>query len=323
MNIDTKNSPLVTIAIPTFNRAAYLVEAIESALAQTYGNIEVLISNNASTDNTPSVIRSAVEADKRVRSLTQTHNIGMVGNWNACLEAAQGRYFLLLSDDDVLEPDAVGLLVTGLAASQVCFAYGKVAYIGERGGTSKDGAPEFETGSEMVAGYSRGERAAYPSATLMKTDEVRGCGGYPDTTGTATDFALLLLLLRHGGLVRFFDRPVARYRMHESALSFTDTAANSYLKLFEWLQSENRLPPDWVDSLQNYCRAGIHRWGWSQSLRGNAAGGRFATDILANMPRSGMYRLSLALRHLPLVTWMGRKLWSRIRLNSHRIANAD
>jgi glycosyltransferase involved in cell wall biosynthesis len=96
MNADTKNSPLVTIAIPTFNRAAYLVGAIESALAQTYDNIEVLISDNSSTDDTQSVIRSSLRADTRVRSLTQTSNLGMVGNWNACWkrpEVSSSCYF--------------------------------------------------------------------------------------------------------------------------------------------------------------------------------------------------------------------------------------
>ena len=126
--------PLVTIAIPTFNRAAHLLEAIESARAQTYDQIEVLISDNASSDTTCSVIQSAIDADARVRGLVQTRNLGMVGNWNACLEAARGEYFLLLSDDDLLEPDAIELLVEALGDGQSRVAYGKVSYVGNRSG---------------------------------------------------------------------------------------------------------------------------------------------------------------------------------------------
>lgn len=320
MNIDMQNPPLVTIAIPTFNRAAYLVEAIESALAQTYDNIEVLISDNASTDDTHSVIRSALETDTRVRSLMQVTNLGMVGNWNACLTAARGDYFLLLSDDDLLEPDAVELLVSGLAGKHVSIAYGSVAYMGERGGTSAAGAPEFETGSEMVAGYSRGKRVAYPSATMFKTWDARGCGGYPNT-GTATDFAILLLILRRDSMIRFFNRPMARYRIHETALSLTDSAATSYLTFFEWLDSEDRLPPDWVRSVQKRCLVGIHRWGWSQSLRGNDAGSNLAANMLKNMQRSAVYRFSLSLRHLTPIKWVGRTLWSWLRIKSNKLIN--
>jgi len=312
-----QDSPLVTIAIPTFNRAAYLMQAIESALGQTFGNIEVLISDNASTDNTQTVIWLALDADSRVRSLTQASNLGMVGNWNACLAAARGDYFLLLSDDDLLEPDAVELLISGLANRHSRIVYGKVIYIGERGGTCSIVAPELESGSDLVAGYSRGERVVYPSATLIRTRDARSCGGYPDT-GTATDFALLLLLLRNNSAVRYFDRPVARYRLHESALSYTDSAATSYLTLYQWLESENYLPLDWVQILQNHCRVGIHRWGWSQSLRGNDSGSALAANILKNMRRSGKYRLSLSLRHLPLIKWLGRSLWNRRRPKSSK-----
>ncbi|MGZ3749514.1 MAG: glycosyltransferase family 2 protein, partial [Pseudobdellovibrionaceae bacterium] len=91
----------VSIIIPTFNRASFLVEAIESALAQDYGDLEVVISDNASTDYT-SEVAQYFSKDPRVKYFRNAENIGMVKNWHkAVFEYATGAWFLILSDDDI------------------------------------------------------------------------------------------------------------------------------------------------------------------------------------------------------------------------------
>lgn len=93
----------VSIIIPTYNRAGFLVEAIESALSQDYKDIEVIISDNASTDYTAEVGKYYSKMDARVKYFRNTENIGMVRNWHkATFEYATGDWFLLLSDDDIL-----------------------------------------------------------------------------------------------------------------------------------------------------------------------------------------------------------------------------
>ncbi|MET4848186.1 glycosyltransferase involved in cell wall biosynthesis [Bradyrhizobium japonicum] len=94
--------PYVTIAIPTYNRAALLKGCIASALAQTYPHFEILVSNNASPDDTA---RTLVEfSDPRLRVITQETNIGLLPNWNACVANARGDYIILVSDDDRIMP---------------------------------------------------------------------------------------------------------------------------------------------------------------------------------------------------------------------------
>ena len=95
-------APLITIAIPTFNRAAMLRGCIQSALAQTYENLEILISDNASTDDTQKVLQEF--NDKRLRVMRQEINIGLLPNWNACLAAAGGEYVVFVCDDDRISP---------------------------------------------------------------------------------------------------------------------------------------------------------------------------------------------------------------------------
>ncbi len=106
--------PLVSILIPTYNRAAYLRIALESALAQTYPNIEVVVLDDASTDATPEVVRSFQEQDKRVLYVRNHLNRGLVANWRQGVEIAQGDFFCFLGDDDALEPAFVEALMRPL-----------------------------------------------------------------------------------------------------------------------------------------------------------------------------------------------------------------
>jgi glycosyltransferase involved in cell wall biosynthesis len=99
--------PLVTVAVPTFNRVGYLRGCIESIRSQTYTNLEILVGDNASTDSTAEAIHALEAAEPRLRALFHDENLGMVGNFNALLRAARGQYFLLLSDDDLLPPRGV------------------------------------------------------------------------------------------------------------------------------------------------------------------------------------------------------------------------
>jgi glycosyltransferase involved in cell wall biosynthesis len=96
------NDPLITIAIPTFNRAPLLKECLGTALAQSYQNFEVVVSDNASTDATAEVLKSV--SDQRLRVVRQQRNLGQLANWNACLAEAKGDYAVVLSDDDWIAP---------------------------------------------------------------------------------------------------------------------------------------------------------------------------------------------------------------------------
>lgn len=120
---------LVTIGIPTRNRAGLLKRAISSALAQTYTPLELVISDNASSDDTARLCKELGELDKRVRYLRQDLNLGAVGNFEAVLEAALGQYFMWLADDDWLDTDYVSRCTLVLQDSpQVQLVAGRTWY---------------------------------------------------------------------------------------------------------------------------------------------------------------------------------------------------
>ena len=104
------NSALVSIIIPAYNTAQYLHRAIESSLRQTYTNIEVIVVDDGSTDETLSVARKYEASDERVRVFTQ-ENGGVSVARNHAMSEAKGEYFTFLDSDDWLEDEAVEILL--------------------------------------------------------------------------------------------------------------------------------------------------------------------------------------------------------------------
>src|SRR5689334_7129661 len=104
--MDGTNLPSVTIAIPTYNRAAtYLRSCLESALRQTYANIDIVVSDNGSTDHTEALVKRY--SDPRIRYFKQQTNLIPNENFNFCLRQARGDYFLLLLDDEQIDDDFI------------------------------------------------------------------------------------------------------------------------------------------------------------------------------------------------------------------------
>lgn len=108
-------SKLVSVIIPTYNRAEFLREAITSVLAQTYTNFELLILDNCSPDHTPDVAASF--DDSRIKYLRHQCNIGSMANWTYGVYWAQGEFLSFLGDDDYYKPDFLNHRVTAMGLS--------------------------------------------------------------------------------------------------------------------------------------------------------------------------------------------------------------
>lgn len=100
-------APRVTVLVPTYNRAELLRRALDSVLAQTHGNLRVLISDNASPDDTAAVCESYARADPRVSYVRQALNITPVPNFSWLLSHADTEFVLMVADDDWLAPDYI------------------------------------------------------------------------------------------------------------------------------------------------------------------------------------------------------------------------
>jgi glycosyltransferase involved in cell wall biosynthesis len=98
------NRPRISVGMPVYNGSKYVVEAIESVLAQTFGDFELVISDNASTDATEDICRDFAARDARIRYVRNRQNRGAAWNFNRTFELATGDYFKWLAHDDAIGP---------------------------------------------------------------------------------------------------------------------------------------------------------------------------------------------------------------------------
>ena len=111
----TNNLPTVSIGMPVFNGAQYIREAIDSLLAQTFADFELIISDNASADATQEICEKYAEQDPRIRYVRQSKNIGAIANFKFVLDQARAKYFMWAAHDDRLGTDTTLFnLVTAL-----------------------------------------------------------------------------------------------------------------------------------------------------------------------------------------------------------------
>ncbi len=122
----------VSVGIPTFNRSTSLKKAAESVLAQDHPDIELIISDNASTDDTKVICNELAAGDSRVRYLRNDHNLGPTENFNLVRTAATGDYFMWLGDDDQIDQSYVRRCLEMLHRFPgTALATGRVAYLSQ------------------------------------------------------------------------------------------------------------------------------------------------------------------------------------------------
>lgn len=235
--------PLITIGIPTRNRAGLVKDCVASALAQSYRNVEVLVCDNASTDDTIATL-SAI-ADRRLRVLRNDENIGMVGNFARCVQEASGDYLALVSDDNILEPaflEKCVRLVRQEPGIPIVVAAFDMVVIDEFSKnerrcvpavTSKKLSTGIWDGSEILDEYLRGRLSSQLLSSIIRTDILRR-NGY-STHPCAGDEATWIPVLFEGraGLV---NERCATYLVHDGSQSAAVSADSRFMDLYAVMQ---------------------------------------------------------------------------------------
>jgi glycosyltransferase involved in cell wall biosynthesis len=130
----TRSIPLVSIGLPVYNGERYLREAVDSLLAQTFTDFELVLSDNASTDGTAEICREYATLDKRIRYVRNDTNIGLNRNCNQVVRLSVGKYFKLAAADDVCHPELLAKCVKVLDEDPtVVSAHGKTRFIDSDG----------------------------------------------------------------------------------------------------------------------------------------------------------------------------------------------
>jgi GT2 family glycosyltransferase len=216
---------LVTIGIPTYNRAdGYLREALAAALAQTYPRLEIVVADNCSTDDTETVV-AALGGD-RVRYVKHPTNLGAQGNYNSLVAMASGEYFLMLHDDDRIDPDFIATCVAALGderpglvrtGTRVIDGAGNVVY------SRVNRAPGTTTKALLEAWFDT-KTSFYFCSTLFNTAALRRAGGFDTPKALFNDVAAYVLVAEDSGTVEVPDVK-ATFRQHASNTGKASTVA--------------------------------------------------------------------------------------------------
>ena len=208
---------LVSILIPVFNREHLLPASVESALSQTAPDLEVVISDNASTDRTWEVCQEFARRDQRVRIFRNHSNLGPVRNWMRCAHEARGEFGKFLFSDDLISPDflertlpflsdpEVGMVTTAAAIS------GSLEYTWRRG---KQRSSDYLWDSMF-----NGRLPVSPGTALFRMADLRRNLTDFGEHGIGPDLHLLLATAWDYPAVAHVPEPLAFFLDHPGSLS--------------------------------------------------------------------------------------------------------
>jgi hypothetical protein len=228
MTVDVNAAPAdVTVGIPTRNRARLLRGSIESVLGQKYCRFTLVVSDNASDDDTRSVVASF--RDPRIVYRPVERKIDRAANFNRLIELAETEFLLLLSDDDELHPDHLALTLEVLKRwPDVGLAHTAYRIVDEAGNPLNPVSPTArprhsvvrESGAQFLErSMSSGPTVCFSSATFRRAALAGGGGLHPED-GEVDDFSLLMRIATRWDFA-YLSRPLALLRVHGEASSST------------------------------------------------------------------------------------------------------
>ena len=237
---DQVTTPKLSIGLPVFNAERYLVQALDSILAQTFSDFEVIVSDNASTDRTQSICEAYQRKDPRIRYVRNESNIGAAANFNQTVHMARGEYFRWAADDDVIEPTYLERCIELLEANpDAAVCQTKVRIIDGEGRVVREYDDLLDFRSESPCRRFR-EYLFRPASMwnaifgVMRKDVLMQTpllGGYP-----SADQPLLGELVLRGKVLQVSERLFSR-RKHEAQSWQANPTTRA---LAEWFDPSNR-----------------------------------------------------------------------------------
>jgi glycosyltransferase involved in cell wall biosynthesis len=214
--------PTVSVVVPVYGPAEYLLAAVESVLAQTFGDHEIILVDDGCPDGTAHVVRSLVEAG-RLRYLQQTHR-GPAAARNRGIQEAQGEFIAMLDDDDLWPPEKLQWQVEALRAhARTVLVYGYMETMGQEPWYRFPG-PHAPSGNVGAAFLERNWIRS-PGQTLIRAGALRELGGFDEQLWGTDDWDLYLRLAARGEFL-YVPRAALHYRVHAG------NASRDFLRMY-------------------------------------------------------------------------------------------
>lgn len=232
--------PLVTIAIPSYNHGKYVQDAIKSALNQTYENIELIIIDDGSTDNSVENIKELLsQCEERFVRFEFRHraNQGLCNTLNEALEWAKGQFFCTLASDDIMFPEKTNLQIEAFQIdTEIACICGGNHSINTRNQIIKTNVNNYSEYEFHQIFMHRFDLPA--SSQMIKTAILREVGGFNPNT-KVEDWDLWLKLSKLGKKIIYIPHALIGYRTHESNISKNlELMHQEVLKVVDQYQNE-------------------------------------------------------------------------------------
>jgi glycosyltransferase involved in cell wall biosynthesis len=237
-----QDRPLVSIGLPVYNGERYLQEAIDSILAQTCDDFELIISDNGSSDRTEAICRAYAKRDSRIRYVREAQNRGAGWNFDRVFELARGKYFRWACHDDICAPNLLAKCVAILESqAEVVLAYPQTIIIDETGKQLSQYDDNFQlTAFQPAARFKRylqlvrNGHGCHPFFGLIRTDilqKLLPLGSYP-----SSDLVLLGKLTLYGTFSEISE-PLFLKRDHPQS---SVRAHNAFRERIAWYDPQKR-----------------------------------------------------------------------------------
>jgi len=280
----TPKTPRVSIGVAVYDGERFLPQTLDSLLAQTYTDFELVICDNCSTDRTEQICRSYAERDARIRYYRNTSNIGAPRNFNRAFELSRGEYFKWAGADDLCAPEMVERCVAVLdQRPEVVLTYPKTRLIDENGAAVNDYDDrldlQFETPHKRLSHLLWNIRMCNAVFGLTRSNALRRTRLFG--TYSNADLAFLAELALHGLFVelpaplfcrRFFELSSIKYRSPYERMVMFQPGLVGQLSFPNWrlfigfLSAIHHAPLSWAEGLRCYARMHIWLRRWRNGL---------------------------------------------------------
>jgi glycosyltransferase involved in cell wall biosynthesis len=246
-------SPRTSIGLPVYNGERYLAAAIESLLAQTYSDFELIISDNASTDGTEEICRTFVKLDSRIKYHRSKVNHGAALNFNRAFELSRGHYFKWAAHDDLQHQSFLQRCISVLEQDpSVVLCFTGTQFIDDEGMPIREYKFPVDVNSatrrELFLLYAGGGHIVHEIFGVIRAEALRTSpliGGY-----VGSDLVLLAALALRG---RFHQVPeiLFEHREHKGRSARSTGGARGYARWFDPSKSARFVMPHWRRMLEN------------------------------------------------------------------------
>jgi len=223
---------LISICIPTYNSEKYIYECLDSVARQTYKNLEIIVSDNNSDDNTLKIVRSFKLNNLKI--FKNESNVGMVENFNLSFKYSTGKYIKFLASDDKIEKKSIEKayevfqknddVVLVSSSKKVINSNSKTIF--KKISSLNEGGYNGDAIINKII-YSGRNPIGEPSTALIRRSVIEEVGGFKSMYPMTLDIDFWISILNCGNFY-FIDEPLASFRVHENSYSVQKNSINEY-----------------------------------------------------------------------------------------------